>query len=240
MASPQCENGYTRLANELLEALCSYRIGGQELRVVLFIVRKTYGFGKKHDKISYGQISKATNIPRKRVAEHVKVLAEKRVLYILNNGEREPLTMGITKDYEQWEYVPKKGDIPNNKDKSVPNNGDHKRKKKQKEIPSVFFEFSRRFLEYQQAQLGEKLIKITTKKIEDGAITLEKLENLDGYSLKDDIRPVLHCAVKDDSTQIRSLASLRKNGSNGEMKFTNVFAAYKQSKPAQKVVEDIW
>ncbi|WP_084288457.1 replication protein [Desulfovermiculus halophilus] len=58
MASPQCENGYTRLANELLEALARTRLAGQEYQAVLAIVRKTYGFGKKSDKISYGQLSK--------------------------------------------------------------------------------------------------------------------------------------------------------------------------------------
>jgi hypothetical protein len=191
-----------------------------------------------------------TGINRPRLVSLIQSLKEKNLISVTNNGNRKPATICINKNYGEWEPVPKKDtspqngnrSVPQNDNRGVPNNGNHKRKKERKEISSDFLEFSRRFLEYQQAQLGEQLVKVTDKRIEDGAVTLEKLERLDGYSLKDDIRPVLHWAVKDEfwSSQIRSLASLRKNGSNGEMKFTNVFAAYKRSQPAHKVVEDVW
>jgi len=246
MASPQCENGYTRIANELLDALCALRICGQELRVVLFVARKTYGYQKKQDKLSYGQIAAATNIPRKRVAEHVKTLCNKNILSILNNGDRKPLTMWINKDYEQWQSVPKKGDIPNNGDRTIPKNGDrtipnigdHKRKKERKKLPSDFLEFSRNFLEYQQKQLGNGLVKITDAKIRAGAEAIDKLVRIDGYSLQNDIRPALAWAVHDDfwAAQIRGLAGLRKKGNNGELKFNNLYAKFISSKP-KKVVD---
>lgn len=141
MASPQCEDGYTRFANELLEQLVAFRIPGQELRIVLFVARKTYGFGKKTDQISYGQISKATSIPRARVIEHVKSLVSKMILGSLNNGTRQPLTLWINKNYEQWKPSPKKGTSLNYEtnpspiygNKTSPNNGTHKRKKENKQ-----------------------------------------------------------------------------------------------------------
>ncbi len=137
MASPQTENGYTKWANELLEALSRNRLAGQEYQVVLAVGRKTYGFGKKSDMISYGQIAKMTGLDRRRVNQIIKNLSKRKVLGVTNNGDREPLTIWINKDYEQWQTVTKNGDIPNNGDRGVPNNGvkpvpnigDHKRKK---------------------------------------------------------------------------------------------------------------
>jgi phage replication O-like protein O len=139
VASPQCENGYTRIANELLEQIISRRIPGQELRVVLFILRKTYGFSKKSDQISYGQIGKAMGIPRTRAIMHVKNLVSKKILGSLNNGTRQPLTMWINKDYSQWKDSPIKGTSPKEGTRVVPymgtvpspNYGTHKRKIKE-------------------------------------------------------------------------------------------------------------
>lgn len=133
MASPQTEDGYTKFANELLEAMVKTRIPGQELRIVLFIARKTYGYGRKQDQISYGQIAKATDIPRTRVIQHIKSLVSKMVLGSLNNGTRQPVTLWINKDYEKWEHSPIKGTSPNSGTKTSPNSGTHKRKKERKE-----------------------------------------------------------------------------------------------------------
>jgi phage replication O-like protein O len=137
MASPQTENGYTKFANELMEALARNRIPGQELRVVLAVARKTYGYGKKQDAISYGQIAQMTDIPRTRVIKHVQSLVSKMVLGSLNNGTRKPPTLWINKDYETWKPSPKKGTSPKEGtiaspivgNRSSPNNGTHKRKK---------------------------------------------------------------------------------------------------------------
>lgn len=123
MASPQCENGFTRIANELLEAISLRRIPGQELRIVLAIARKTYGFGKKADQISYGQIAKATGIPRTRVIMHIKSLVSKKVLGSLNHGTRQPSTIWINKDYSQWIDSPIKGTSPKEGTKVVPKKG---------------------------------------------------------------------------------------------------------------------
>ena len=122
-ASPQCENGFTRIANELLEAISLKRIPGQELRIVLFVARKTYGFGKKADRISYGQIAKATGIPRTRVITHIKSLVSKKVLGSLNNGTRQPSTIWINKDYSQWVDSPIKDTSPKEGTKVVPITG---------------------------------------------------------------------------------------------------------------------
>ena len=145
MASPQCENGYTKIANELLEALLNHRIPGQEMRVILTIARMTYGFNKKSDQISYGQIAQMTDIPRRRVIEHVQSLVSKKALGSVNNGTRKPLTMWINKNYEEWEDSAKKDTSANGDTRGsavigpVPsvNNGTHQRKKEIRKKPTL-------------------------------------------------------------------------------------------------------
>lgn len=40
------DDGYTRIANELLEAVMAADLTARQLKVVLAVIRKTYGFGK--------------------------------------------------------------------------------------------------------------------------------------------------------------------------------------------------
>jgi phage replication O-like protein O len=276
MASPQIENGYFKVANELAEAFARHQFSGHENRVLWAILRKTFGFNKKADQISFGQLSKETGLTRRRVIEAVNSLVRKNALCSKDNGPRSPRTYWINKDYETWDSAENRTSLSsaenrtrdsaenrtrtknvNSSDSSacrgnkpkedknalVRKNAPTKDKEKTKrKTPSHFFEFSKRFLEYQQQQLGKKLVKITDKKIEDGAEVAEKLVRLDGYDLDADIRPALKWAVQDSfwSSQVRSLAGLRKkSSSNGEMKFANLYASYKADNPT-KVVDAVY
>ena len=42
-ASPQCENGYTRLANEIIEALMKSNLSAYQSRILWAVWRETYG-----------------------------------------------------------------------------------------------------------------------------------------------------------------------------------------------------
>ena len=103
MASPQLEDGYTRVANELLEALIAAPLSGQELRIALTVIRKTYGYGgKKVDRISMGQFEKLTGIPKKRCQIVMKELVEKNI--IIKGGSFWKPTYGPQKNYKQWKF----------------------------------------------------------------------------------------------------------------------------------------
>ena len=66
MASPQLENGYTKIANEILDAFIGSKvtIPAEVRRIVDFIIRKTYGFRKKEDSISLSQFALATRLKK--------------------------------------------------------------------------------------------------------------------------------------------------------------------------------
>ncbi|HCM6651490.1 TPA: replication protein, partial [Klebsiella pneumoniae] len=63
------DDGYTRIANELLEAVMAADLTARQLKVVLAVIRKTYGFGKKFDRITNTQIAEMTGIHHTHVCK---------------------------------------------------------------------------------------------------------------------------------------------------------------------------
>ena len=106
MASPQVENGYTMLSNELLEAYAMIRISGEENQLFWFIVRKTYGFKKKDDAISLSQFSLATGINKQNVCRALSKLIIKNM--IIKNDNGLITRYRIQKDYTSWKPLSKK------------------------------------------------------------------------------------------------------------------------------------
>lgn len=115
---PQCEDGYTKLANELLEALCRTRIPGEPMQIFLTILRKTYGFGKKSDKIPLSQFVEATGITKTHVSRAIAKLVEMNIIITQNgnsitqNGNGSIVTYEINKHYSTWNLLPKKVTLP--------------------------------------------------------------------------------------------------------------------------------
>ena len=61
MSKADIEQGYTRLANQLIESMAQADLSGRQFRVLLVIIRKTYGFHKKTDHITASQIAETMN-----------------------------------------------------------------------------------------------------------------------------------------------------------------------------------
>jgi phage replication O-like protein O len=102
MASPQLENGYLRLSNELAEALTKCRLNGSQFRIILLIIRETYGRnrGQKTKEISLRSIAMKTGLHLRTVRRE---LTELRRLHILESQESpSSLAWGIQKNYELW------------------------------------------------------------------------------------------------------------------------------------------
>lgn len=99
MANPQKENGSTMISNEVFEKIYSFPFTNGELRILLFIIRKTWGWNKKEDKISYNQIASATNITRRNAIYAVNTLVKKQAL-VIKKGYIN--TISFNKDYDLW------------------------------------------------------------------------------------------------------------------------------------------
>lgn len=99
MADVQIDDGYTKVANELLEAIMRINLSSYEFRVIMAIMRKTYGYSKKQDYISLSQLEEITDIKACHICRTLKKLKAKNM--ILSNGH---LT-GIQKDYDLWKVT---------------------------------------------------------------------------------------------------------------------------------------
>lgn len=100
MASPQLENGFTRIANELLEAITGANLSAREFRVVLVVVRKSYGFNSKMAAISLSDFAEVTGVHRSNIPCTIRSLERKKVLLVERNGRA--ISYGVQKDYSQW------------------------------------------------------------------------------------------------------------------------------------------
>lgn len=105
MANPQCENGYTKIANEIMDNIILSELSGQAVRLMLFIIRKTYGFHKKSDRISLSQMSKAINAHRIRCSQITKGLVLMNILTVNENINGIGKSYSLQKDYEKWQTV---------------------------------------------------------------------------------------------------------------------------------------
>jgi len=96
MANPQLENGYTRLANELLDNIVRMPLTPYEFKVILFVIRKTDGYQKKMNNITNSQIVKGTGIYKSNVSRTISKLLNRRMLIRIGK------LIGVQKDYELW------------------------------------------------------------------------------------------------------------------------------------------
>lgn len=106
MSLPQTEDGFTRLANELLDAIIKFDFTKRQYAVLLAVVRKTYGYNKKSDALSIYQISVMTGIDR---ADTSRAVSELHAMNVLTKAETGRMAHGqivpeisINKDYETW------------------------------------------------------------------------------------------------------------------------------------------
>lgn len=111
MSSPQIENGYTRIANELLDAIVRYPFTRREFAIVFAVIRITYGFNKKEDAISGWQLSELTGIDRSHISKTINDLVSKNIILRsdrcrVSHGQNVPF-LSINKHYKTWITVAK-------------------------------------------------------------------------------------------------------------------------------------
>lgn len=99
-ASPQLENGYTRIANELLEAIIEYSFTKAEYKIIFLVIRMTYGWNKKEAFISYGKIASYTKLNKRYTKKMIKKLVQDRVLF--KNSFRGRNILGLNTNYYAW------------------------------------------------------------------------------------------------------------------------------------------
>ncbi len=91
--NPQLSNGYTPIANEILEKLARLSLSSNQWQVLLVIIRKTYGFHKKVDYIANFQIGTATGLGKTVVSRILRNLNDRHII------SRKGKIVGLQKDW---------------------------------------------------------------------------------------------------------------------------------------------
>jgi len=98
----QVENGqFTRIINKAIDELVKAGLLGAELAVVLFIIRKTWGFNKPEDIISLTQFEKATLISRPTIVKTLKNLIHNKIV-VKRALPDTTIAYKFNKYYTQW------------------------------------------------------------------------------------------------------------------------------------------
>lgn len=100
------EANFTKINNKLLEYIISSNLTSGEYKILLLVLRKTIGFGKKEDWISYTQFQKITGKDRGSVWRAIEKLVAKKIL--VRNSLKGKMTLyRINGDCNSWKLVAK-------------------------------------------------------------------------------------------------------------------------------------
>lgn len=91
------DNGYTRIANELLEAVIGSGLTQNQLLITLAVIRKTYGYNKTADWVGNAQLSELTGLPETRCSTERNKLIK---MCVLTASGR---LVGINKEITSWQ-----------------------------------------------------------------------------------------------------------------------------------------
>ena len=100
MTTPQLKNGFLKLSNELAEVFQKVHLTGNEWRVLWVILRQTYGWEKKTEKISQTYFARQTGIARRNIGSVLGKLLRQNI--IIKNDDTYIITYGLQKDYRKW------------------------------------------------------------------------------------------------------------------------------------------
>lgn len=98
--TPQLEDGFTRIANELLLAVIQFKFSERQYKILFALIRKTYGFNKVNDEISLSQLSAICNLPVNHISTVINQLVKLNV--IIKKQGKHAHSLGINKLYDTW------------------------------------------------------------------------------------------------------------------------------------------
>ena len=88
-------DNYTRFPNNLLDAIISGGFHGMQTAVLLYIVRKTYGWGKTTDTISVSKMAAETGYNRTAMIKIIQQLEKDKIISVKRNGAGKLSEMSV-------------------------------------------------------------------------------------------------------------------------------------------------
>lgn len=91
------DDGYLRLSNTLVDALCRTKLSDRESRVVFAVIRRTYGYGKATDWVCLEQLADMTGITTSNICHAIKSLTARDI--IIKDGRK----VGVNPIVSAWQ-----------------------------------------------------------------------------------------------------------------------------------------
>jgi phage replication O-like protein O len=100
MADVQKENGFTPIANAILENMATIKLSPTQYRIIFVIWRYTYGFNRKSYEFSLSFLANATGCDQRQIQRELKNLEARKIIFQTINQRGRIIT--FNKDYDQW------------------------------------------------------------------------------------------------------------------------------------------
>lgn len=101
MASPQLEKGYLKISTELFKAIYYNITNPTHLRLILFVIRFTYGYKRKEFKTNISSISTTLRLSDDYCRSMLSDTEKYKILKIEWLTHKK-LEISLNKNYEQW------------------------------------------------------------------------------------------------------------------------------------------
>ena len=212
MSNPQKENGYTGIANEILERIMKQNLNGTQFRIVLAVWRFTYGFQRKGNEMSINFIVKHIEADRRQVIRELNTLLERNILLVVETGPRKSRVISFNKRYDEWTSCIPKTEEKNKKDAAQPSPAKVKKKtttkKKIYEEQSLYFRMAKHFYNRvssvaEAEGLSHLINKADLQKWADDMRKLVEIDKVDTYLARD----VMDWLPTDDFWKVNILSS---------------------------------
>lgn len=104
MANPQKENGYTPIANEILDEIVRVKLNATQFKILILLWRQTYGYSRKHHEISETFIAKATGLHKHQINREIQGLIKSNIVSVVKPPTyTEPRVLAFNKNYHEWQ-----------------------------------------------------------------------------------------------------------------------------------------
>lgn len=103
MADVQAENGFTKIANELLEVVMQQKFNGTQFKIIMAVWRFTYGFCRKEHEMSLTFLSNATGVHKQQIKMELAKLIELNVIKVTSESSyTTSRKLSFNKNYDEW------------------------------------------------------------------------------------------------------------------------------------------
>lgn len=98
-----CEDGFTRIANLLLEALALARLNGVQKGICMFLFRRTYGWNRSEDAISLIEFAEACGSSRAYISRQLAELIKKNIVCRVDYQPGKTPVYSFTTSIGEWD-----------------------------------------------------------------------------------------------------------------------------------------